>query len=98
MPIRVAESFRAVFYAPYYAAIALGFYQREGVDVELIPSATPGDPASRLLDGTIDIIWAGPMRVMRARDFDANSPLVCFCEVVGRDPFYLVGRSGHSKS
>src|SRR5262249_14849565 len=32
------------------------------------------------------------MRVMKARDQDRASPLLCFCEVVGRDPFFLVGR------
>src|SRR5437870_1294947 len=36
--------------------------------------------------------WGGPMRVMKAHDLQPSSPLVCFCEVVGRDPFYLVGR------
>ena len=32
------------------------------------------------------------MRVMRARDDDPASPLVCFCEVAARDPFFLVGK------
>src|SRR5262245_64555865 len=32
------------------------------------------------------------MRVMKAHDLKPSSPLVCFCEVVARDPFYLVGR------
>ena len=41
---------------------------------------------------TIDITWGGPMRVMKARDQDPHSPLVCFCEVVARDPFFLVGQ------
>ena len=36
MPIRLMENFRAVFYAPYYATHALGFYEREGVEVELL--------------------------------------------------------------
>lgn len=33
------------------------------------------------------------MRVMKARDQEPASPLVCFGEVVARDPFCLVGRS-----
>jgi NitT/TauT family transport system substrate-binding protein len=45
-----------------------------------------------LLEGTIDITWGGPMRVMKAGDQNQASPLVCFCEMVARDPFYLVGR------
>ena len=90
--IKLAENFRALFYVPFYATHALGFYAREGVEVELIGSSSPGFGVSALLDGTVDITWGGPMRVMKARDQDANSPLICFCEVVARDPFYLVGR------
>jgi NitT/TauT family transport system substrate-binding protein len=92
MPIRLAENFRAVFYAPFYAAQALGLYAEEGVDVELVNSSVPGDGVSALLNDTIDITWGGPMRVMKAHDTQPRSSLVCFCEVVARDPFYLVGR------
>jgi NitT/TauT family transport system substrate-binding protein len=93
MRIKLAENFRAVFYAPFYAAQALGFYAREGVEIELLPSSVPGDAVTALLAGAIDITWGGPMRVMKSHDRDPDSPLVCFCEVVARDPFYLVGRS-----
>ncbi|TMJ29377.1 MAG: ABC transporter substrate-binding protein [Alphaproteobacteria bacterium] len=96
MRIKLAENFRAVFYAPFYAAYALGFYAREGVELELLPSPAPAAAASALLDGTIDLTWGGPMRVMKARDEKADSPLVCFCEVVARDPFFLVGRADPS--
>src|SRR5215475_9447427 len=92
MAIKLAENFRAVFYAPFYAAQALGFYAREGVEIDLINSSAPAAAAPELLNGTIDLSWGGPMRVMKARDIDPNSPLVCFCEVVARDPFFLVGR------
>jgi NitT/TauT family transport system substrate-binding protein len=92
MHIRLAENFRAVFYAPYYAAQALGFFAQEGVEIEFRNSSVPGDAVKALLDGDVDITWGGPMRVMKARDQDASSPLVCFCEVVARDPFFLVGR------
>jgi NitT/TauT family transport system substrate-binding protein len=81
-----------VFYAPFYAAQSLGFYAGEGVEVELVTSSNPGDGVLALLNDTIDITWGGPMRVMKAHDLQPSSPLVCFCEVVARDPFYLVGR------
>ena len=94
MKIRLAENFRAIFYAPFYATQALGFYEREGVDIDFVDSSVPGNAVAGLLDGTIDLTWGGPMRVMQAHDREPESPLVCFCEVVSRDPFYLVGRSG----
>jgi NitT/TauT family transport system substrate-binding protein len=91
--IRLMESFRAIFYAPYYAIHALDFYANEGVDVELVSSEAPGDAIAHLANGTIDLTWGGPMRVMTAHDRDDQSPLVCFGEVVSRDPFFLIGNS-----
>jgi NitT/TauT family transport system substrate-binding protein len=91
--IKLMENFRAVFYAPYYAIHALGFYANEGIDVELVSSDTPGDAISHLANDTLDLTWGGPMRVMTAHDRDDRSPLVCFGEVVSRDPFFLIGNS-----
>ena len=92
MVIKLTENFRAVFYAPFYATQALGFYAQEGVEINLTTSPMPAAAAPDLLNGTIDLSWGGPMRVMKARDIDPSSPLVCFCEVAARDPFFLVGR------
>jgi NitT/TauT family transport system substrate-binding protein len=91
MPIKLTENFRAVFYAPFYAIQALGFYARESLDVELMNSPAPAAAEADLLSGMIDLSWGGPMRVMKAHDKDPSSPLVCFCEVAARDPFFLVG-------
>jgi NitT/TauT family transport system substrate-binding protein len=93
MRIKLSENFRAVFYAPFYATHALGFYNSEDVEVELLNSPAPAAAASGLLDGSIDASWGGPMRVLKARDLDPYAPLVCFCEVAARDPFFLVGKA-----
>jgi NitT/TauT family transport system substrate-binding protein len=95
--IRLMENFRAIFYAPYYATHVLGFYANEGVDVELASSDAPGEAIAHLANGTIDLTWGGPMRVMTAHDRDDQSPLVCFGEVVSRDPFFLIGNSKEFK-
>jgi NitT/TauT family transport system substrate-binding protein len=92
MRIKLKENFRAIFYAPYYATQALGFYDREGVEVELINSNAPGDAIAGLIDGSVDLTWGGPMRVMMAHDRDPDSPLISFGEVVSRDPFFLIGK------
>lgn len=92
MHVKLSENFRAVFYAPFYATHALGFYAGEGVEVELLNSPAPAAAAAGLLDGSIDVSWGGPLRVMKARDENPASPLVCFCEVAARDPFFLVGK------
>ena len=92
MPVRLAENFCAVFYAPFYATQALGLYAKEGVEIEFVRSSVPGDGVSALLKDKVDVAWGGPMRVMKAHELQPSSPLVCFCEVVARDPFFLVGR------
>jgi NitT/TauT family transport system substrate-binding protein len=92
MHIKLSENFRAVFYAPFYLTQTLGYFAAEGVDVELLNSPAPAAAAAGLIDGSIDIAWGGPMRVMKARDENLHSPMACFCEVAARDPFFLVGK------
>ena len=93
MTITLFENFRALFYAPFYAAFEISAYEQEKVDVILAPMSSPGDGVSAILDGAEAITWGGPMRVMRNRNETTESDLVCFCEVVGKDPFQLVGRT-----
>lgn len=44
MPLVLQETLRAVFYAPFYAAIALGAYEQEGLDIRLTRAAKPANP------------------------------------------------------
>jgi NitT/TauT family transport system substrate-binding protein len=89
--ITLIENFRAVFYAPFYAAFVLGAYAAEGVDVDQRPSSGPAETAKALLTGAGDVVWGGPMRVLVAGDADPDCGLVSFCEVVERDPFFILG-------
>jgi NitT/TauT family transport system substrate-binding protein len=93
MAILLQETLRAAFYAPFYAALALGAYRQEGLDVQLVTARTPAAAARSLVDGSADVAWGGPMRVLYTYEQEPNCDLVCFCEVVTRDPFYLVGRT-----
>jgi NitT/TauT family transport system substrate-binding protein len=95
MTIRLSENFRALFYAPFYAAHAIGAYETEGVDVELVTSADPTRTAAALHSGEIDVMWGGPLRVMLTHARDAAADSVCFCDVIARDPFFIVGREPH---
>ena len=93
MAITIQESLRALFYAPYYAALALGAYDKEGVEVRLVSAARPAQAPNALFHGTVDVVWGGPMRVNQVYDQRAHCDLVCFGEAVTRDPFMLVGRT-----
>jgi NitT/TauT family transport system substrate-binding protein len=90
--LRLFENYRFVLYAPFYAAHAIGAYAQEGLDVELLPSPGPGRAEAALAEGAADVMWMGPIRVMKQHDENPASPLVAFAEVVCRDPFSLVGR------
>jgi NitT/TauT family transport system substrate-binding protein len=92
MAIVLQETLRAVFYAPFYAALALDAYGQEGVEVRFVSAPTPSAAAKGLSDGTVDVGWGGPMRVMLTNENEPDTNLVCFCEVVTRDPFFLLGR------
>lgn len=91
MTIRLSENFRALFYAPFYATQATGAFAAAGVEVAMIPSPSPGAAVSVLRDGEVDVMWGGPLRVMMLHDTEPGCDLVCFCDVVARDPFFVIG-------
>src|SRR3984957_12820175 len=91
MRLRLYENYRFVLYAPFYAAHATGAYEAEGLEVELLPSPGPGRAEAALLAGDADVMWMGPIRIMKAHEQDPASPITAFAEVVCRDPFSLVG-------
>ena len=92
MHITLIENFRAVFYSPFYAAMALRAFEAEGVDVEMRASPDPENTLQQLSSGGGEVSWGGPLRVLLAHDKDPQSESVAFCEVVGRDPFFVLGR------
>jgi NitT/TauT family transport system substrate-binding protein len=92
MRLRLYENHRFVLYAPFYAAQTIGAYTAEGLAVELLPSPGVGLAEEALLDGMVEVLWAGPMRVMKHHDENPGSALVCFAEVVCRDPFSIIGQ------
>lgn len=90
--IVLSENFRALFYAPFYAAHAIGAYEAEKVAVELRDSPDPARTAADLRAGKIDVMWGGPLRVLLTHAADPAADVVCFCDVVARDPFFVIGR------
>ncbi|HUI34655.1 MAG TPA: ABC transporter substrate-binding protein [Stellaceae bacterium] len=91
MRLKLFENYRFVLYAPFYAAHATGAYDAEGLDIELVLSPGPGRAEAALLAGEADVMWMGPIRIMKAHEQDPASPITAFAEVVCRDPFSLVG-------
>jgi NitT/TauT family transport system substrate-binding protein len=92
MAITLQESLRGLFYAPFYVALARDAFAEAGVEVRFVSAPKPGDAATAVLSGAVDVCWGGPMRVMQTYHQLPGCDLVSFAEVVARDPFLLVGR------
>jgi NitT/TauT family transport system substrate-binding protein len=95
-PITLYENLRACSYTPFYLAQLKGLFDEEGLDINLKLSSSPPETAQGLIDGTADVSFGGPMRVLmhhnEAQRLNNDCPLICFGQVVARDPFILVGQ------
>ena len=58
--VRVSEVTHSVFYAPQYAAINLGFFEDEGIEVELMNAGGADKVMTSVVSGSADIGFAGP--------------------------------------
>jgi NitT/TauT family transport system substrate-binding protein len=94
MTITLAENFRAIFYTPFYLLKALGLAEQAGLELRWLPPGSPGGAIDAIKNGTVDLTWGGPMRVMKDHDTTPSNgqSLLCFGEVVSRDPFFLLGK------
>ena len=92
MSITLIENFRAVFYAPFYAPVALGAYEAEGLDVRIQASPEAAQTIDTLVAGEGEVSWGGLSRLMGGLSRSPARAPVAFCEVIGRDPFFLIGR------
>ena len=95
MRVTLIENFRAVFYTPFYASFALNAYEAEGLDVQRVMSTQPAETMQLLLSGQGDVAWGGPIRLMSANNEGPDFGLAIFCDVIKRDPFFLVGRESN---
>ena len=91
--ITLYENLRACSYTPFYLAQTLGFFEEENLDINLQLSPSPPETAQGLIDGRADVSFGGPMRVLMHHNIDKDCPLMCFGQVVARDPFILVGQT-----
>lgn len=96
--VRVSEVTHSVFYAPQYAALALGFFEEEGLKIDLMNGGGADKVMTSVLTGEADIGLAGPeacIYVLLAEHDDA--PRV-FAQLTCRDGSFLVGREAEDFS
>ena len=60
IPLTVAEVTHSIFYAPQYVAISEGFFEEEGIEIDLINTQGADKTMAALLSGEADIGLMGP--------------------------------------
>lgn len=90
--VRVCEVTHSIFYAPQYAAIALGFFQEEGIEIELSNGQGADAVMSAVLSDNIDIGFAGPEAAIYVYNEGKEDYTEVFAQVTQRDGSFLVGR------
>jgi len=90
--VRLSEVTRSVFYAPQYAAIELGFFADEGIDIDLITSDGADRVMTALLSGAADIGFSGPEAAIYVWAGGRNDHAVVFAQLAQRDGSFLIAR------
>ena len=96
--LKVSEVTHSVFYAPQYVALGLGFFEEEGLQIDLMNGGGADKVMTSVLTGEADIGLAGPeacIYVLLAAHDDA--PRV-FAQLTCRDGSFLVGREAEDFS
>jgi NitT/TauT family transport system substrate-binding protein len=91
--IRLSEVTRSVFYAPLYAAIELGFFEDEGIVIDLVTSDGADNVMAALLSGAADIGLSGPEAAIYVYTQGRADYAVVFAGLTARDGSFLIGRS-----
>src|SRR5690554_6136630 len=90
--IRLNEVTHSVFYAPQYVALNLGFFEEEGLEIELTTGQGADKVMTSVLSGQADIGFAGPEAAIYVYNEGKKDYGVVFAQLTKRDGSFLVGR------
>ena len=91
--ITLSEVAHSVFYAPQYAALKLGFFEEEGLEIELINGGGADKVMTSVLTGEAQVGFAGPEACIYVLlEGHEDAPKV-FAQMTNRDGAFLVGRT-----
>ncbi len=92
LKIKVSEVTHSVFYAPQYAAINLGYFEDEGLEVELTNGAGADKVMTAVISGAVDIGFAGPEAAIYVYNEGKDDYCEVFAQLTQRDGAFLLGR------
>lgn len=91
--VRLNEVVRSVFYAPMYAAINNGYFEEEGIEIDLSTGQGADKTMQQVLSKNADIGFAGPEQVVYINNQGREDYPVLFATLTQRDGSFLVSRS-----
>lgn len=94
--VTVCEVTHSIFYAPQYAAINLGFFEEEGIELELSNGQGADKVMSAVLSDNIDIGFAGPEASVYVYNEGKEDYTQIFAQMTQRDGSFLVAREPDS--
>ena len=90
--ITISEVTHSVFYAPQYAAINLGFFKEEGLEIELLNSGGADKVMTAVLSNDVEIGFAGPEASIYIYNEGSSDYAQVFAQVTKRDGSFLISR------
>lgn len=90
--VKVAEVTHSIFYAPQYVAHALGYFEEEGLDVEIILAAGADKVTAAVLSGDVEIGFCGSEATIYVYNNGEKDYLVTFAGLTKRDGSFIVSR------
>ncbi len=92
--VRLNEVVRSVFYAPMYVAISEGFFEEEGLEIDLSTGQGADKVMQNVLSNNADIGFCGPEQVIYIYNQGREDYPVLFAQLTQKDGSFLVGRNG----
>ena len=90
--VRIGEVTRSIFYAPEYVAISKGFFEEEGLEVELTTTFGGDKTMTTLLTGGIDVALVGSETSIYVYQQGSDDPVINFAQLTQTDGTFLVSR------
>lgn len=90
--VTLSEVAHSIFYAPQYAAIELGYFEEEGIDLTLVNAGGADKVMTSLISGDAQIGFMGSEASIYVYQEGSEDPAVNFAQLTQRAGNFLVGR------